>query len=140
MAGFNPIKLFGAAHTFLYRRTNGAIGGKLMGMPMLLLTTTGRKSGRAITQPLTYLQDRESYIIIASNNGRDRNPLWYQNLRAKPDVEIQVGSNVMNAFARPATPDEAKQIWPRVDAVYPQYKGYRNKTTREIPIVRVSPT
>jgi len=110
-----------------------------MGNPMLLLTTTGRRSGRAITKPLTYLPDGDNYVIIASNSGSDLNPHWFLNVRAKPEVEIQVGPRVMSATARVATPDESRELWQRIDAAYPQYQAYRSKTSRSIPLVILTP-
>jgi deazaflavin-dependent oxidoreductase (nitroreductase family) len=136
---FNPMKIVTSVHTFLYRQSGGSVGGTLLGMPLLLLTTTGRKTGRRFTTPLTYLPNGDGYIIIASNGGSDRHPLWLLNLQAKPEVEIQVKRKEMISTARVATADEAKNIWPRVDAAYSQYANYRAKTTREIPLVILSP-
>src|SRR5471030_2266985 len=97
MAGFSVQRVATGLHVWLYRLTGGKIGGYGMGTQILVLTTTGRKSGRAISKPLAYLPDGERFVIIASNGGSDRNPLWYLNIQAKPEVEVQVGPKVMAA-------------------------------------------
>ena len=119
----------------LYRLTNGAIGGSIGRLPVLLLTTTGRKSGRPHTNPVSYFMDGETRFIVASNQGSDRNPVWYLNLIAHPRVEIQVKGEHATAIATPATPDERARLWQQVITAAPNYARYQHSTTREIPIV-----
>ena len=114
------------------------IGGRLEGMPVLLLTTTGRRSGRRRTVPLTYFEDGDALVVVGSKGGSPRHPDWYLNLLADPAVEAQVGSEHRRLRARRATEDEAARIWPVVVARWPGYARYRAKTSREIPLVLLS--
>jgi F420H(2)-dependent quinone reductase len=124
-----------ALHGGAYRLTKGRLGGRLMGMPVLLLTTRGRRSGEPRTIPLTYFEDGEALLVVGSKGGSPRHPDWYLNLEADPDVEIQVGGEHRRARARRATAEEAARLWPTVLARAPVYGKYRARTTREIPLV-----
>jgi len=119
----------------LYRLTNGAIGGRMGSQPVLLLTTTGRKSGRPHTIPISYFMDGETRFLVASNGGADRNPAWYFNLTTHPQVELQVKGERISATATPAAPDERARLWTQVVAAAPNYARYQHNTRREIPIV-----
>jgi deazaflavin-dependent oxidoreductase (nitroreductase family) len=133
------MKAFGSFHTSLYRLTGGAIGGKMKKAPVLLLTTKGRKSGQKRTMPLLYLADGERLVAVASANGAPRNPAWFLNLEADPEVEVQVRKEVRPVRARRATPEEAEQLWPRLIEIWPSYESYKQKTTRELPVVIFEP-
>jgi deazaflavin-dependent oxidoreductase (nitroreductase family) len=122
-------------HETLIRTTGGAVGGKVMGMPVLLLTTTGRKSGQSRTTPLTYLDDGDRLVVVASYGGSPKHPTWYLNLTANPDVEITRGRRTDRMHARTATAEEKAELWPRVTKAYKGYAGYQEKTTRDIPLV-----
>jgi deazaflavin-dependent oxidoreductase (nitroreductase family) len=128
-----------AVHTDLYRWTGGRLGGRAGRMPMLLLTTTGRKSGRARTTPLGYLPDGDRMVLVASYGGDDRHPQWYRNLQANPEATVQVGAQARRVRAATATAEEKAELWPRVVALYPGYGAYQRKTTRDIPLVILTP-
>lgn len=122
-------------HTSVYRWTGGSIGGHMGKSPVLLLTTIGRKSGVARTTPLIYLADGTRIILVASNGGAQKHPLWWRNLLANPRAEVEVGRQHLHMTARQATPEERTQLWPRLVATYGPYEDYQKRTTREIPIV-----
>jgi deazaflavin-dependent oxidoreductase (nitroreductase family) len=108
-------------------------------MPVLLLTTVGRKTGKTRTTPLMYIRDGESYVIGASNNGRDKHPGWFYNQQAAPGVQIEVPGQRFAVKATIATPKERQRIWPELVAQVPVLEGYRNRTTRTIPVVILKP-
>ena len=122
-------------HTLFYRATGGRVGRRLVNNDMLLLTTTGRRSGKDHTVPLLYLVDGEDLIVIASWGGRATNPQWYENLLAEPRVLVQVRGRRWPARAMTAPPEARERIWPLVLAAYDGYREYQLGTTREIPVV-----
>ncbi len=131
----NIKRIMGAANRGLYRLSGGKIGGKFFGAPVLLLTTTGRKSGKPRTMPLLYLDDGERFVVVASAGGQPQHPAWLTNLRANPDVEVELGRERIPMRAREASGDERDRYWTRVVAMYKQYESYQQKTTRQIPLV-----
>lgn len=132
--------LFGDEHVQKYRETDGEVGHEWQpGVHTLLLTTTGRRTGRRRTSPLIYVEDGDDYVVIASKGGADSHPDWYLNLEADPEVEIQVGSRVMAARARTASGEEAARLWKPMAQVWPDYDEYAKKTDREIPVVVLAP-
>jgi F420H(2)-dependent quinone reductase len=124
-----------ALHERSYRLSGGRLGGKLAGLPVLLLTTTGRKSGETRTVPLTYFEDGDAIVVVGSKGGSPRHPDWYLNLLANPGVDVQIGREHRQLRARRATDEEAGRLWPVVLAGAPGYGRYRAKTSREIPLV-----
>lgn len=126
-------------NTWAYRRTGGKIGGRLAGAPVCLLTTIGRKSSQARTLPLLFLADGETVVLVASRGGTDTAPLWYRNLCANPDIEIQIGPSVRPMRARTATDDEKAYYWPKLVANYRGYAAYQTWTDRVIPVVICTP-
>lgn len=118
-----------------YRRTGGKKMGTLRGMPLLLLTTTGRKTGKQRVTPLMYIRDGENYVITASNRGEDKQPAWYVNLRANPQVRIEVGDKTMDVAAQEANAEEKSHLWPQLVEKAPFFDDYQKKTTRDIPMV-----
>lgn len=126
-------------HKALYRRTGGRIAGRMGKTQFLLLTTTGRKSGQPRTTVLNYAADGDRLILIASNGGDDREPQWYRNLKANPDVTVQVGSQTRRMRAATGTPEEKSRYWPVMTAAYPGYDKYQTKTERDIPVVVLDP-
>jgi deazaflavin-dependent oxidoreductase (nitroreductase family) len=142
---FNPFdlrwgqRLLTANHEFWYRLTGGLIGGNFFGTPILLLTTSGRKTGRKRTTPLTYTQDGDSYIVIASNGGSAAHPQWWLNLREDPEAEVQVMDRTRRVVAREAEDGERQELWDRMAGRFPVYKGYERRTSRRIPVVVLSP-
>jgi deazaflavin-dependent oxidoreductase (nitroreductase family) len=133
------MRLIASVHEFWYRMTDGFIGGNFMGTPMLLLTTTGRKTGTRHTTPLVYLEEGDDIVVIASNGGSDRDPQWWLNLKANPDATIQVGRKRTNVRAEAATADERVRLWKKITSRYSQYGKYGQRTSREIPVVRLRP-
>ena len=137
----NPIiKLMSRANTWIYRATNGRVGGRfLRGAPVLLLTTVGRKSGAPRVAPLIYGRDGDRVLLIASKGGMDHHPLWYHNLVATPEVEVQIGAEVRRMIARTASPAEKKALWSKMVALYRDYDDYQARTARDIPLVILTP-
>src|SRR5215217_5412700 len=127
--------LFGEEHTQRYKETDGEVGHDWQGTQVLLLTTTGRKTGEERELPLNYGTNGDDYLIVASKGGADEPPAWYLNLKAEPGVEVQVRGDRFQARARDATPEERAQLWPTMTAEWPAYDDYQKKTDREIPIV-----
>jgi len=133
------VKFITGIHEFWYRLTNGIIGGNVLGARVLLLTTTGRKSGKRYTTPLTYLEDGGDFVIIASNGGSDRDPDWWRNLKAQPSAQVQIGGRHVDISAAPAAGAERGRLWEAVTARYPVYRDYERRTSREIPVVVLHP-
>lgn len=133
------VELFWKLHPGLYSLTGGRIGGKIMGMPVLLLTTKGRKSGQPRTVALTYLPSGESCIVIASCLGEEKHPAWYRNLEAEPLVEIEAGGRKRKVRARVADGAERETLWRQMADRLPDYDEYATRTTRRIPVVVLEP-
>jgi deazaflavin-dependent oxidoreductase (nitroreductase family) len=127
-------------HVVAYRATRGLIGHRVpFGPSMLLLDHVGAKTGTTRTTPLTYIPDGEDLVIVASKGGHPKHPAWYHNLRANPDIAVQVGSERREVRARVANPEERARLWPRAVKAYPGYRSYQERTDREIPLVILSP-
>jgi F420H(2)-dependent quinone reductase len=129
------IKALSGAHRVVYRASGGRILGSLVGMPVLLLTTTGRRSGKPRTIPLTFLRDGAELVLIASNGGADRSPDWFRNLQDKPQAVVQLGPDTSTVTAREASAEERERLWPAITAAYSGYARYQEKTRRRIPVV-----
>jgi deazaflavin-dependent oxidoreductase (nitroreductase family) len=128
------------AHVRLYRASKGKVGGSMGGNRLGLLTTVGRRSGRPRTVPVTtFPQDDGSLVVVASNGGQDRPPAWYGNLRAHPQVHLQLGAELRPMLARTATAQEKAEIWPGIVARAKNFAGYQKKTDRDIPVVILTP-
>lgn len=124
------------AHVKLYRATGGRIGQRWPGLPpMLLLEHVGARSGARRCTPLLYLRDGDDLVIVASKGGHPGHPAWFHNLRADPDVTVQVGSERRDVRARVAEPDERARLWPRLVQAYGPYRTYQQRTAREIPVI-----
>ena len=145
MADFSAIPWI-AEHIELYKTDpekahmwdSGALGGPGI-LPTLLLTTTGRKSGEARSLPLIYGEHEGSYVIIASKGGMPTHPVWYLNLEAKPECDLQVGAKSVSARARVVSGDEREEIWKKMAEIYPPYLDYAKATDRLIPVVVLDP-
>lgn len=123
------------AHRWLYRRTRGLLGSRVWGMPVLLLTTRGRKTGQPRTTPLNYVRDdRGNFVVVASNSGREV-PAWWLNLQAEPTACVQLGRAVKAVRAEVATGQERPQLWSRVLDQNPVYADFQRVARREIPLV-----
>lgn len=131
------LKTMNRVHRVLLTISGGRLGWKAGRMPVLELTTVGRRSGRRHTVMLTSpLQEGNTIVIVASRGGDDHHPAWFLNLRDQPDVEVVFAGKPMQMMrARVATPDERSAMWPKVTAAYKGYAGYQTKTSREIPLV-----
>jgi deazaflavin-dependent oxidoreductase (nitroreductase family) len=135
------LKGMNAAHRLLLKITGGRVGYDAGGMPVLELTTTGRKSGQPRSVMLTSpLQEGQAYVVVASRGGDDQHPAWFLNLRDEPKVEVAVkGAPAQPMTARIADADERARIWPAIAGKYANYAGYQKKTRREIPLVLLTP-
>jgi deazaflavin-dependent oxidoreductase (nitroreductase family) len=127
--------LFGEEHVRRYQETGGEVGHIWNGVPALLLTTTGRRTGEQRTTPLIYGRDGENYVIVASKGGAPQHPAWYLNLSAEPEVGVQVRDDRFRARARTAEPEERRRLWQQMAEIWPGYDEYATKTDREIPVV-----
>jgi deazaflavin-dependent oxidoreductase (nitroreductase family) len=142
--GRNPFlhllyRSFMAVYVFLYRRTGGKFGSQVQGLPVLLLATVGRRTGRKRITPLGYLEQDGSYVITATNAGSDRHPAWYLNLRSHPQVTLQIGDRQLRVRAEVAGPSLRGQLWAEIVERAPGYGAYEKLTTREIPVVLLRP-
>lgn len=124
-----------ATHMKRYLETNGEEGHIWNGVPCLLLTTKGKKSGEPRTLPLIYGESEGCYVIVASKGGNAFNPLWYENLAANAEVQLQVGADKFKARARTAAGEERQSLWAVMEKIWPDYNEYQEKTTRQIPVV-----
>jgi deazaflavin-dependent oxidoreductase (nitroreductase family) len=128
-----------ADHIKHYVETDGEQGHLWRGVPTLLLTTEGRKSGQLRRTALIYGKHGSSYLLVASQGGADTHPAWYLNLTANPEVELQVGAEKFTARARTATEQEKPELWAAMTAIWPAYDEYQTKTERPIPVVVLDP-
>jgi deazaflavin-dependent oxidoreductase (nitroreductase family) len=124
-----------AKHINRYVESDGKDGHQYMGVPSLLLTTRGRKSGKLYRTALYYGRDGDRYLLVPSNGGSDEHPSWYLNLIANPEVEVQVGAEKFSARARVATPEEKPALWQIMTSIFARYNTYQEKAGREIPVV-----
>jgi deazaflavin-dependent oxidoreductase (nitroreductase family) len=129
------MKAFNAALIEEFRANGGKVGGRFEGRPVLLLTTTGAKSGRKITIPLVYLQDGQRRLIFASKAGSPRNPDWYHNLVANPTATVEVGTERYDATAVAVTGEERDRLYAKQVQAMPQFGAYQESTTRVIPVI-----
>jgi deazaflavin-dependent oxidoreductase (nitroreductase family) len=133
------LKYFARAHIWVYRRTNGRLGAKLLWFPAALVTTKGRRTGEPRTTATLYLRDDDRIVLPASFGGRSDHPAWYRNLKANPNVAVQIRGDRLDLVARDATDEERARYWPPLIRIYPPYKGYRDATDRVIPLVVCEP-
>lgn len=130
------------AHEGLYRRTGGRVGHRMIGVPTLLLDTTGARSGKTRTNALVYARDGEDYLLVASNGGSDSAPAWLHNLRAHPDVTVQIARERRAGTARvvEASDPDYGRLWQLVNENnHDRYTAYQRQTSRKIPVVAVTP-
>ena len=136
MARQDASHLYGAEHVRAYRETGGDLGHDWKrGSSVLLLTTTGHRSGEPRTTPLIYGRSGDDYLVVASHGGSDEPPGWFKNLSRQPDVEVQVLGDRFKARARTATADEKPAMWQEMVRHWPPYDDYQQRTDREIPVV-----
>lgn len=132
-------KMLTKVHAAIYRTTGGKVAGRIFKSPVLLLTTTGRKTGEERTTPLLYLADGANIIVVASNGGAPKHPAWLLNLRANPEATVEIGGHKLRVRAREAGPKEKERLWPKLVEMYGSYEDYRRRTEREIPVVLLKP-
>lgn len=137
----NPlIKIMSRLNTWIFRASGGTLGKTwLRGAPVMLLTTIGRKSGQRRTTPLLYLRDGDTVVCVASKGGMDHHPLWYRNLQATPEVEIQIGTHVRRMRATTATAEQKAAYWPKLIEMYRDFDDYQARTSRDIPVIILRP-
>lgn len=123
----------------LYESTGGREGGTLEGQPCVILTTRGRKTGKLRKSPLMRIEHDGSYAVVASMGGAPQHPVWYLNLVANPAVTLQDGEQVLDLRARTASPEEKREWWPQLTAVWAPFDDYQAKTERDIPVVILEP-
>lgn len=130
-------------HEALYERTDGRLGHHMIGVPALLLRTTGRRSGATRTNALVYARDGDDYLLVASNGGADRPPAWLHNLRSNPSVEVQIGRERRRGTARIVEPSDPgyERLWKLVNENNrDRYTAYQQQTARPIPVVAITPS
>lgn len=133
-------RLFTGVHERVFTASKGRLLGRLGGMPVVLLATTGRRSGKRRTTMLTApVADGDRVVLVASFGGDDRHPTWYLNLLADPDVEVTMSGSTRRMRARVASAEEKDELWPRVVAAYRGYAAYQRRTSRDIPLVILEP-
>ena len=133
-------KAVNVLHRTVYNVSGGRIGGSGLGMPVVILTTTGRKSGQPRDTMLTAPIDEEDrVVVVASWGGDDRHPQWFRNIEANPDVELTLRNKKRKMRAHVASPEERAELWPRITKDHANYAGYQRRTEREIPLVILEP-
>jgi deazaflavin-dependent oxidoreductase (nitroreductase family) len=133
------LRLGGKLNVPVYRATRGRLFGRIGRAPVLLLTTTGRRSGTQRTAPVLYLADGERLVVIGSNAGNERAPAWALNLKANPEAEVQVRGTHRQVRARFAQGDERDELWRRMNDQYGGFEDYRARTGRHIDVVVLEP-
>ncbi|RAY12680.1 nitroreductase family deazaflavin-dependent oxidoreductase [Actinomadura craniellae] len=133
------LSLAGAEHVRRYQETDGEVGYRWNGAHILLLTTTGRNSGRPRTAPLIFARAGDDYLVVASKGGAPTHPAWYLNLRENPQARIQVRAERLSVVARTAGEQEKPRLWKIVNEVWPPYDDYQARTDRDIPVVVLTP-
>ena len=129
-------RLFGRLHAKLYRALGGRLVGEVgLGRKVLLLTTTGRKSGLSRTAPVVYMRHEDWLVIYPSNGGKEAEPAWWLNLQTDPRGTVQLGSDTETVHARAATPEEYAALWPLASQYNPHWRQYAKTVQREIPLV-----
>ncbi len=128
---------FTRAHCAIYRGTRGVIGGSLLGIQMLLLTTKGRKTGISRTLPLAYVEYKDAFIVVASNGGADHPPAWWFNLQSAERAQVQIGAETFEVKWSAVAQDDRMEYWRKIQAAVPAYRAYRTQADREIPLIRL---
>ena len=137
MPSTRALKLMESSHRLVQKLTRGRAGWNIAGMPVVELTTTGRRSGeRRATMLTSPVRDGDAYVVVASRGGDDHHPAWFLNLRDDPNVEVVIeGRPSVAMFAHIADTEQRARLWPLITAKYSNYSGYQQKTDREIPLV-----
>ncbi|HWF55704.1 MAG TPA: nitroreductase family deazaflavin-dependent oxidoreductase [Solirubrobacteraceae bacterium] len=133
------VNTMGSLNVVAYRLSGGRLGGRMQQLPLLLLHHVGRKSGQTRVAPLLYLQDGEDLVIVGSRGGSDAPPAWWLNLQAQPRATVEIRGARRDVVARQATPEEKARLWPELVRGYSHYDAYQQRTSREIPVIILSP-
>ena len=133
------LALLGDDHIRAYRDSGGEVGYLWNGVPTLLLTSTGRRTGEQRTSALIFARDGDDYLIVASKGGMPTHPMWYLNLQANPAATIQVKADQLAVVAHTASADEKPRLWKIVTDVWPNYDVYQSRTDRDIPVIVLTP-
>jgi deazaflavin-dependent oxidoreductase (nitroreductase family) len=134
------IKIMSALNVWVFRLTGGRLGARFPGgAPVCLVTVTGRKTGQPRTVPLLYLRRGEELVLVASKGGMSHHPTWYHNMMANPRVEVELGTTKRPMVVRRASAAEKAQIWPQLLEMYSDYATYQARTTRDIPVLILTP-
>jgi F420H(2)-dependent quinone reductase len=133
------MRFFIGFHAWVYRLTGGRLMNRIGSAPVLLLTTIGRSTGQARTTPLVFLADGDRCVVVGSGGASRRDPAWVRNLRANPDVLVQVGSRVQQMRAVDADAAERARLWPALVALFPRFGEYQQQVSRPLPIVVLHP-
>ena len=128
-----------SANVAVYRASGGRVWAKVKGAPVLLLDHVGRKSGKKRTTPVLYMADGDDLVIVGSRGGSDATPAWLLNLMAMGSCTVQVGRERRSVSAREATAEEKAELWPRLTQMYSDYDVYQSRTSRQIPVIILSP-
>lgn len=128
-------KYFGKVHKVLYRLSGGRLGTQMGWIKVALIDTVGRKTGKKRTVPLACYPYRDTIVVSASNSGQESHPAWYYNLKAHPEVMVQVGKERFRAFAEDVTEDERGELWPKIVEMNKHQGEYLENVSREIPLV-----
>ncbi len=122
-----------------FRRNHGKVGGQFEGAPVLLINHTGARTDKPRTNPVMYLKAGHRYLVFASNGGADTNPDWYHNLKAHPEVKIEIGNETIDVHAEEITGPERDRLYARQASLYPQFTQYQRQTKRVIPVIALTP-
>jgi F420H(2)-dependent quinone reductase len=133
------VRVMNSVVMFLYRASGGRVAARMQKAPIMLLTTTGSKSGKPRTNPVLFIVDGADLATVASAGGAERNPSWFVNLMHTPEAVVTIKRETRKVRARKASPEERARLWPRLAAAYTTYDDYAKKTKREIPVVILSP-
>jgi F420H(2)-dependent quinone reductase len=135
----NFMEIIWKLHRFIYQASGGRVGGAIGGTPVLLLITTGRRSGEPRAVTLTYFEDGERLVVVGSNAGENRHPAWWLNLQEHPDATVQIGGTTTRVRAVEAVGEERERLWAELTRRNPAYEQYQLRTDRRIPVVLLHP-
>lgn len=130
-------RLFSKSNRVLFRLTGGRLGGRILGVPVALLTTTGRRSGQTRTVPVVYLDDGFRFLVATSNNGFDTSPAWFLNLQSNPNAELRTRRGTERVVARQLSTVEREEVWPRLLQHNPMWGAYQSCTERQLAVVEL---
>jgi deazaflavin-dependent oxidoreductase (nitroreductase family) len=131
------LKVANSAHVALYRISRGKFGNKIANLPVLMITTFGRKSGKPYTNPVVYIEDGHDYLVSTSAGGMDWHPGWYLNLKSRPEARIEIGDKAFNVQSKIAESEERTRLYEKFKAASSNFMKYENGTSREIPVIRL---